>query len=74
MKGSDKLLIYDKVKEICKEKNISISSVEKKAGLGNGAITKWNNSSPTVDKLKAVTDVLEIDMAEFLDDTTQTAQ
>lgn len=68
------MLIYDKVKEICKEKNISISSVEKKAGLGNGAITKWNNSSPTVDKLKAVADVLEIDVSIFLNDTTKIVQ
>lgn len=67
------MFIYDKVKEICKERNISISSVEKKAGLGNGAITKWNNSSPTVDKLKAVADVLEIDMADLLDQYNSTA-
>lgn len=65
------MLIYDKIKEICKEKNISIASVEKKAGLGNGAITKWNSSSPTVDNLKTVADVLEIDVTEFLDDTKE---
>lgn len=68
------MLIYDKVKKICKEKCISIASVEKRAGLGNGAITKWNNSSPTIDKLKAVADVLEIDVADFLDDTKECVQ
>lgn len=71
MKGSDKLLIYDKIKEVCKEKGISIASVEKKAGLGNGAITKWNNSSPTIDNLKAVADVLEFDVVDFLDNTKE---
>jgi len=69
MKGSDKLLIYNKLKEICKEKDISIASVEKKAGLGNGTITKWNSSKPTIDNLKAVADVLEINIMNFLDDT-----
>lgn len=66
-KGSGKLLIYDKVKEICKEKNISIASVEKKAGLGNGAITKWNSSSPTVDNLKVVADILEVTVDELIE-------
>lgn len=60
------MLIYDRIKEICKEKGISASSVEKKAGLGNGAIAKWNNFSPSVKNLKAVADVLEISIDELL--------
>ena len=59
------MLIYDKVKEICKEKCISIASVEKKAGLGNGAITKWNSSSPTIENLKSVADVLGVTVDEL---------
>ena len=59
--------IYDKIKEICKQKGVSPYSIEKKAGLGNGAITKWNDFSPTVKNLKAVADVLEVDISELLD-------
>ena len=59
-------MIYNKIKEICKEKGISIGSVEKKAGLSNGAISKWNNSSPTVDSLKAVAEVLKKPIEFFL--------
>ncbi len=54
------MLIYDKIKEICRKKGISTRSIEVKAGLGNGAITKWNTSSPSVENLKAVADALEI--------------
>jgi transcriptional regulator with XRE-family HTH domain len=54
------MLIYDKIKEICKEKGVSVASVEKKAGLSNGAISKWNNASPTVDKLNAVAKILKV--------------
>lgn len=53
-------MIYDKIKEICKEKGISVSSVEKEAGLGNGAISKWNESSPTLERLQAVANVLKV--------------
>lgn len=58
--GGDKLPIYDKIKEICEEKGISVRSVENSAGLKNGAISKWNDSSPTVKSLKAVADVLKV--------------
>ena len=53
-------MIYDTIKEICQKKGQSVSSVEKEAGLSNGAISKWNDSSPTVDRLNAVAKVLNV--------------
>lgn len=60
-------MIYDKIKEICKSKNISITQLEKAAGLSNGAISKWNDSSPTVDKLQSVAKILRIKVDRLLD-------
>lgn len=60
-------MIYDKIKEICKEKGVSVASVEKKAGLSNGAISKWNNASPTVDKLNAVAKILKVKVDKLLE-------
>lgn len=60
MRKGDDNLIYDTIKELCKKKGLSVSSVEKEAGLSNGAISKWNDSSPTVDKLNAVAKVLNV--------------
>lgn len=34
-------MLYDKIREIYREKGVSVASVEKKAGLSNGAISKW---------------------------------
>lgn len=53
-------MIYSNIKAICKERGISVSSLEKQAGLGNGAITKWDEASPTIDKLKPVAELLEM--------------
>ena len=53
-------MIYDTIKALCKKKGLSVTSVEKEAGLSNGAISKWNDSSPTVDKLNAVAKVLNV--------------
>lgn len=58
-------MIYDKIKEICRAKGLSVTQVEKQANLSTGAISKWNESSPTVEKLKAVADVLETTVDEL---------
>lgn len=59
-------MIYDTIKKLCEKKGISVSSVEKEAGLSNGAISKWNNSSPTVEKLNAVAKVLNVKVDSLL--------
>ena len=37
-------MIYDNIKKLCKEIDISISQLEKEAGLGNGTISGWKNA------------------------------
>lgn len=59
-------MIYDKIKEICKERGLSVRSIEIEAGLKNGAISKWNDSSPTVKSLKAVADVLKVKVDKLI--------
>ena len=60
-------MIYDKIKEFCRKKGVSVNSVEKAACLSNGAISKWNESSPTVDKIHAVAKVLGVKVEELLE-------
>lgn len=60
-------MIYDRIKEICKERGISVSAVEKEAGLGTGTISKWNESSPTVANLQAVAKVLHTTVDKLME-------
>ena len=59
-------MIYTAIKEICKEKNVSVAEIEKKAGLSNGLISKWNESSPTIENLEAVANALGIKVQTIL--------
>lgn len=59
-------MIFDKIKEICNEKGISIASLERSAGLSNGTISKWNDSSPTVENLQAVAKVLKVKISKLI--------
>ena len=58
--------IYDKIKAMCKEKGMSVRQLEVAAGLKNGAISKWNDSSPTIKNLKAVADVLKVKVDKII--------
>lgn len=59
-------MIFDRIKAICKEKGITISGLEKQAGLSHGAISKWNKASPTIENLQAVANVLKVKIDELV--------
>ncbi len=58
-------MVYDSVKKICDEKGMTISSVEKAAGIGNGTIAGWKSSSPRMDILIKVANVLEVSIEDL---------
>lgn len=53
-------MIYKNVKALADKKGLSIAELEKKAGLSNGTIGKWIESSPKVDSLVKVANVLGV--------------
>ena len=61
-------MIYDNVKHLCAEKGISISQLEKEAGLGNGTIGGWKTSVPRIDSVQSVAKVLKVKMEKLLKD------
>lgn len=46
--------MYQRIYDLCVKKGISVPALEAKIGLGNGTISKWKESSPSVDNLKKV--------------------
>ena len=61
-------MLYEKIKQEAEKQNISISALERKAGLGNATIKGWNKSSPSVKNLCAVANVLNVSIEYSLDD------
>ncbi|MBP3469721.1 MAG: helix-turn-helix transcriptional regulator [Lachnospiraceae bacterium] len=60
-------MIFNNIKKICDEKGISISQLEKEAGLGNGTISGWKESMPRIDKLQAVAKVLNTEVNKLIE-------
>ena len=59
-------MIYEKIRCLCIEKKMSIRSVERKAGLGNGTIRNWKKCAPTVDNIKKVADILDCTLDDLM--------
>lgn len=65
-----KSLLYENVKEVCDKKHISISGLEKKAGIGNGTIGKWKDtkSNPKLETLVKIAEVLGVSVGRLIKD------
>lgn len=61
-------MIYDKIKQLASERGISIYRIEKDLDLGNGAISKWNVSSPLVKTLNDVANYLDVSIEQLLEE------
>ena len=58
--------LYERIKELCNRKSISIAKLESDLGFGNSSIKKWEKtSSPSVDKIVKVANYFEVSV-DFL--------
>lgn len=60
------LSLVEKIKELSSEKKITIAELERKTGISNGQIRKWNTSTPGVDKLKLIADYFDVSVDYLL--------
>ncbi|MBS5220928.1 MAG: helix-turn-helix transcriptional regulator [Streptococcus parasanguinis] len=61
-------MLYDKIKNIAEQKNISIYRIEKDLDLSNGSIRKWNSSIPLSQTLKKVADYLNVSIDKLMEE------
>lgn len=61
-------MIYEKIKELAEKNGISIAALEKKLGIGNGTIRKWNEVSPTLENISKVARYFEVSIEYFLEE------
>lgn len=58
--------LVDKIKSLCKEEKITVAELERKTGISNGQIRKWDNSTPGINKLQAVADYFDVSVDYLL--------
>lgn len=52
--------MVDRIKELCKEKGITIAELERSCGIGNGIIARWKKSKPSYERVAKVANFLEV--------------
>lgn len=50
--------MVERIKELCRQKGMTIASLERICGFGNGSISKWNKHRPADFKIEAVAEAL----------------
>ena len=58
--------LVKKIKELCEEKKITFAEVERKIGISNGQIRRWDNVSPKSESLKNVADYFDVSVDYLL--------
>lgn len=49
-----------RIKELCKEKKISVNKLEKDLGFGTGYVSKLDKSTPNTSKVKKISDYFNV--------------
>lgn len=64
--SQNRLMLGTKIKQICEERGISVRQLERDAGLSERTINRWDQNSPSVDKVVAVSQALNVPIEELL--------
>ncbi len=56
----------EKIKELCRDKNISISELERVLGLGHGTVGKWDTNTPSVTNALAVAEYFKVPLKSLM--------
>ena len=59
-------ILYEKIKKLCENRNISVTFLESKLGFARSSICKWDVNSPSIARIKAVADYFKISVDELI--------
>lgn len=60
--------LVNRIRLLAKQQGLSISALEKLCGFGNGTIRKWDEQSPSVDRIIKVANQLNLSLDKLLTD------
>ncbi|MHA7612262.1 DNA-binding helix-turn-helix protein [Weissella viridescens] len=63
--------IYERLRTVANEQKMSLQEIENKAGLSDGALYKWKKSSPKLENVQKVADVLGVSVDYLLGNTDE---
>ena len=65
------MTIFERTKELANKRGLSLQETAKSAGIGINSIYSWKDKKPSVDRIKAVADVLGVSVDYLLGNTDE---
>ena len=56
-----------RIKEVCKEKGITVSQLAEKMGIKQESLSRAINGNPTLETLERIANALEVDITELFE-------
>ncbi len=63
--GMNSDVLWKNIKRLCNQQDVTITQLEKDLGFSPGSMTKWRQSSPSIDKVLAVSDYFHVTIDEI---------
>lgn len=60
------MTIFSVIKKLCENRNETIAGLERKTGISNGTIRRWDKISPSVEKVQTVADFFNVSVDYLL--------
>ncbi|MBM7631136.1 helix-turn-helix domain-containing protein [Geomicrobium sediminis] len=61
--------LVNRIKKLCDEQKITIAELERKTGISNGQVRKWDTSSPSISKIELVSEFFDVSVDYLLGKT-----
>lgn len=58
--------MLENIRALCKDRGVSFLEVERSCGLAQRTMYRWDESTPAVDKVKAVADYFGVSVDDLL--------
>lgn len=58
--------LVQRIDALCKQRNTTMTAIERECGLGVSSIRKWDDHSPSLTKVMAVADALGVSVSDLI--------
>lgn len=65
--------LTNRIKELADQKKVTFAEIERKVGISNGQIRRWDTSSPKIENIQKVADFFDVSTDYLLGRSTTTS-
>lgn len=62
-------MLYERIKELCKNKGVTISQLERDLGMAKGSMSKIDKHKPSAEKMERIAEYFRITYHELINQT-----